>query len=138
MTDRKTHRHRCPLSVIGSALRLDHRFSLSQRDMQQLLHERGLVFSHEIKSGRGTSSSPRCSPRNCVTGRGRRGSGKPLDEEHVKGGRGPQWLWRAVDEHGDVLDILLQEDRDTEAARSFFMRLLATYDVPEIMHTDKL
>ena len=53
-------------------------------------------------------------------------------------GEGTQWLWRAVDEHGDVLDILLQEDRDTEAARSFFMRLLATYDVPEIMHTDKL
>ena len=37
------------------------------------------------------------------------------------------WLWRAVDEYGDVLDVLLQEHRDTEAARSFFMRLLETY-----------
>ncbi|BDP44284.1 hypothetical protein DAETH_42530 (plasmid) [Deinococcus aetherius] len=48
------------------------------------------------------------------------------------------WLWRAVDKHGNVLDILLQEHRDTEAAKSFFVRLLREYDVPEIIHTDKL
>ena len=47
------------------------------------------------------------------------------------------WLWRAVDEHRDVQGILLQEHRDTEAARSFFMRLLETSNVPEVIHTDK-
>ena len=47
MTDRKPYRHRFPLSVIGYALRLYHRFALSQRDVQELLHERGIELSHE-------------------------------------------------------------------------------------------
>ncbi len=48
------------------------------------------------------------------------------------------WLWRAVDEHGFVLDILLQRHRDTEAAETFLTRLLGEYDVPEVIHTDQL
>ena len=48
------------------------------------------------------------------------------------------WLWRAVDEHGFVLDILLQRHRDTEAAKTFLTRLLGEYDVPEVIHTDQL
>ena len=47
VTDRKPYRHRFPLSVIGYALRLYHRFPLSQRDVQELLHERGVQVSHE-------------------------------------------------------------------------------------------
>ena len=46
--------------------------------------------------------------------------------------------WRAVDEHGAVLDVLLQEHRDTEAAKTFFTTLLSTYEVPTTIHTDKL
>jgi len=47
------------------------------------------------------------------------------------------WLWRAVDEHGFVLEIL-QRHRDTEAAKIFLTRLLGAYDVPEVIHTDQL
>ena len=47
MTDRKPYRHRFPVSVIGYALWLYHRVPLSQRDVQELLHERGLHVSHE-------------------------------------------------------------------------------------------
>lgn len=47
-------------------------------------------------------------------------------------------LWRAVDEQGAVLDVFLQEHRDTEAAKTFFHRLLGEYDAPEVIHTDKL
>lgn len=47
MSGQEPYRHRFPLSVIGYALRLYHRFSLSQRDVQELLHERGVVVSHE-------------------------------------------------------------------------------------------
>ena len=57
---------------------------------------------------------------------------------HVVVGGIKQWLWRAVDEHGAVLDILLQEHRGTEAAKSFFIRLLGKYHIPEAIHTDKL
>ena len=46
--------------------------------------------------------------------------------------------WRAVDEHGFVLDIFLQRHRDTDAARIFLTRLLNEYDVPEVIHTDQL
>ena len=68
----------------------------------------------------------------------RRGSRWHLDEvcTSVDGVR--HWLWRAVDEHGFVLDILLQRHRDTEAAKTFLTRLLGEYDVPEVIHTDQL
>ncbi len=57
---------------------------------------------------------------------------------HVDVGGVKHWLWRAVDERGTVLDVFLQEYRDTEAARSFFVRLLGEHAVPEVIHTDKL
>ncbi|MFC3863230.1 IS6 family transposase, partial [Deinococcus antarcticus] len=68
----------------------------------------------------------------------RRGSRWHLDEMCVVIGGIKHWLWRAVDEYGAVLDILLQQHRDTDAAKSFFIRLLGEYDVPEVIHTDKL
>ena len=46
--------------------------------------------------------------------------------------------FRRVDEQGAVLNILQQEHRETEAAKTFFTRLLGEYDVPEAIHTDKL
>ena len=68
----------------------------------------------------------------------RRGSRWHLDEvcTSVDGVR--HWLWRAVDEHGFVLDILLQRHRDTDAAKTFLTRLLGEYDAPAVIHTDQL
>ena len=68
----------------------------------------------------------------------RRGSRWHLDEvcTSVDGVR--HWLWRAADEHGFVLEVLLQRHRDTEAAKTFLTRLLGEYDVPEVIHTDQL
>jgi putative transposase len=48
------------------------------------------------------------------------------------------WLWRAVNEHGDVLDVLLQEHRDTGAAKRFFRRLIDDQGIPERIVTDGL
>ena len=48
------------------------------------------------------------------------------------------WLWRAVDERGSVLDVFLQAQRDTKAAKACFHRLLRGGDAPEVIHTDKL
>lgn len=56
----------------------------------------------------------------------------------VKVGGVRHWLWRAVDEHGFVLDILLQRHRDTQAAKVFLTRLLGEYQGPEVIHTDQL
>lgn len=56
----------------------------------------------------------------------------------VQGGGVRHWWWRAVDGHGDVLDMLLQEHRGTEAATSRVMRLLGNDDVLEVMHTERV
>jgi putative transposase len=61
-----------------------------------------------------------------------------LDELHVLVGGVAHWLWRAVDEHGAVLDVFLQRHRDTDAAKGFFERLLGDHEVPDTVCTDKL
>ncbi|WP_232337935.1 IS6 family transposase [Deinococcus arboris] len=137
MTDRKPYRHRFPLSVIGYALRLSPRFPLSQRDVQELLRERGIQVSHETLRQWNIKFAPLLT-EELRHREPRRGSRWLLDEVCVEIGGKKHWLWRAVDEEGAVLDILLQEHRDTRAARSFFVHLLREYDVPEILHTDKL
>ena len=137
MTDRKPYRHRFPLSVIGYALWLYHRFPLSQRDVQELLHERGIHVSHETLRQWNIKFAPLLT-EELRHREPRRGSRWHLDEVHVVVGGIKHWLWRAVDEQGAVLDVLLQEHRDTEAAKTFFTRLLREYDVPQAIHTDKL
>jgi len=125
------------MAIIQQAVWLYHRFPLSYRDVQELLHQRGIVVSHEtlrewcIKFGPLFAEDLRHREP-------RRGCRWSLDEvcTSVDGVR--HWLWRAVDEHGFVLDILLQRHRDTEAAKTFLTRLLREYDVPEVIHTDQL
>lgn len=137
MSDRKPYRHRFPLSVIGSALRLYHRFPLSQRAVQEVLFERGIMVSHETLRQWNIKLAPLLT-EELRHREPRRGSRWYLDEVCVPVGGVKHWLWRAVDEHGTLLDLLLQPHRDTEAARRFFTRLLGEYDVPEVIHTDKL
>ncbi|WP_084045272.1 IS6 family transposase [Deinococcus hopiensis] len=137
MTDRKPYRHRFPLSVIGYALWLYHRFLLSQRDVQELLHERGIRVSHETLRQRNIKFAPLLT-EELRHREPRWGSRWHLDERCVQIAGVKHWLWRAVDEHGNVLVHLLQEHRDTEAAKSFFVRLLGQHNVPKVIHTDKL
>ena len=137
MTDRKPYRHRCPMSVIGYALRLSHRFPLSQRDVQELLHERGIVVSHETLRQWNIKFAPLLT-EELRHREPRRSSRWHLDEVRVQVGGVKHWLWRAVDEYGAVLDLLVQDHRDTGAAKSFFVRLLGEHAVPEVIHTDKL
>ena len=68
----------------------------------------------------------------------RRGSRWFLDEVYIEIGGKKFWLWRDVDDSGAVLDLLVQDRRDTQAATTFLGRLLMNYDVPDVIHTDKL
>ena len=137
MTDPKPYRHRFPMTIIEHALWLYHRFPLSYRDVQELLHQRGIQVSHETLREWCIKFGP-LFVENLRHREPRRGSGKHLDEvcTTVDGVR--HWLWRAVDERGFVLDILLERHRDTEAAKTFLTRLLGEYDVPDVIHTDQL
>ncbi|GGO40177.1 putative transposase [Deinococcus humi] len=125
------------LSVIVYALWLYHRFPLSQRDVQELLYERGIVVSHETLRQWNIKFAPLLT-EELRHREPHLGSRWHLDKVHVKVGGSTHWLWWAVDEYGHVLDILLQEHRDTEAAKFFLIRLLGEYDVPKVVHTDKL
>jgi len=125
------------MTIIQHAVWLYHRFPLSYRDVQELLHQRGIVVSHETLREWAIKFGPLFAD-GLRHREPRRGSRWLLDEicTTVDGVR--HWLWRAVDEHGFVLDILLQRHRDTEAAKNFMMRLLAEYDVPDTICTDQL
>ena len=116
--------HRFPAEVIAHAIRLYVRFALSFRDVEELLAERGIVVSYETVrrwvAKFGAQYADELRRREARPGRTWH-----LDEMAVRVGGRLQWLWRAVDEHGRTLDVLLQERRDTAAAERFFRRLLA-------------
>ncbi|WP_436942865.1 IS6 family transposase [Streptomyces sp. SudanB66_2053] len=117
---------------------LYHRFPLSFREVEELMLERGIVVSHEtIRRWCGKFGQIYA---NAL----RRRQPQPrdkwhLDEVFIKINGRLQHLWRAVDQDGHVLDILVQNRRDKAAARRFFRRLLKkTRTVPRVIITDKL
>jgi putative transposase len=141
MHERSTAQHgrRFPAVIIRHAVWLYLRFPLSFRDVKELLAERGIEVSYESIRRWVTRFGPRLAEAL------RRREAKPgrvwhLDEMTVRIGRTRYWLWRAVDEHGATLEVLLQERRDTEAAERFFRTLLSHTggEPPERITTDKL
>lgn len=120
---------RVPLAVISYAVWRYHRFTLSYRDVEEVLLERGMcVIRASIRTWCITFSDRFA--QGLRHREPRRGSRWYWDERHVDIVGVKDWLWQAVDEHGAVLDVFLQEHRDTQAATSFFHRLLGEYDVP--------
>jgi putative transposase len=131
-------RHRFPPAIIQYAVWLYHRFNLSHRDIEDLLAERGIEASYE--SGRLWCN--KCGPLFSRRLRRRHpGFGDTffIDEVFVTIAGRRHYLWRAVHQDGDVVDVYLQERRDAEAARRFFRRLLRTQGTsPRRIVTDKL
>ena len=130
--------YRYPGEVIAHAVWLYHRFRLSFRDVQDLLAERGITVSHEtirqwcFKFG---SSYARSLRRR----QGRPGDTWFLDEVFVTINGQRRYLWRAVDQGGDVLDILVQKRCNKRAAKRFCIKLLKGLRyVPRVIVTDKL
>ncbi len=111
--------HRFPSEIISHSVWLYHRFSLSFRDVEDLLSERGITVSYETirqwcrKFGGEYA-------RTLRRRQGRLGDTWYLDELFVRIQGKRQYLWRAVDQDGDVIDILVQPRRDGRAARRFF------------------
>jgi putative transposase len=126
---------RYPPANISHAVWLYFRFSLSYRDVEELLAERGIIVSYETvrqwsrKFGQLYANQLR---RRRV----RTGDKWFLDEVFLKINGKTQYLWRAVDQHGNVLDILVQSRRNKTAAKKFFRKLLkgCTY-VPRVLIT---
>ena len=131
-------RHRFPPDVIRYAVWLYFRFTLSVRDVEELLAQRGIEVSREavrcwvIKFGPLIAANLR-RRRLPPTGRWH------LDEMVVKISGKRMYLWRAVDDEGEVLDVLVQKRRNKVAALKLLRRLLKNQGIhPEVIVTDGL
>ena len=131
-------RHRFPPEIISYAVWLYYRFNLSHRDIEDLLAERGITVSHEsirlwcIKFGaiytRRLKRKHRGYGHTCF-----------IDEVFIKINGKQHYLWRAVDQDGEVVDVYLQAKRDGAAAKRFFRRLIRNNGgEPRKIVTDKL
>jgi putative transposase len=131
-------RHRFPAEIISYAVWLYYRFNLSHRDIEDLLAERGITVSREAIrlwcNKFGALYARRLKRKH-------RGYGDTffIDEVFVKINGKQHYLWRAVDQDGEVVDVYLQARRDGAAAKRFFKRLLRSHQgEPRKIVTDKL
>ena len=134
----KYKNHRFPVAIIRHAVWLYFRFCLSFRDVEELLLERGVVVTYEAIR-KWCRKFDQQYANQLRRRRPRPGDKWQVDEVllTIKGEH--HYLWRAVDQDGNVLDILGQRHRDKKAAKKFFRKLLKglTY-VPHVIVTDKL
>ena len=131
------HGFRFPAAVISCAVRWYHRFNLSLREVEELLLERGVSVTYESVRNWCDRFGAQFA-RRAKAARGKPGSTWHLDEVFLKLRGEPYVLWRAVDEHGTELDVLLQTRRDKAAAKRFFKRVLRSSPVPRKIVTDQL
>jgi len=129
---------RYPVEIISHAVWLYFRFALSLRDVSELMLARGVEVSHETvrqwtrKFGQDYANELR-------RRRPRPGDKWHLDEMVVKINGVQRYLWRAVDQDGVCLEVLVQRRRDARAAKKFFRKLLKGLRyTPRVLVTDKL
>jgi putative transposase len=130
--------YRFPAEVISQAVWLYFRFPLSLRMAEEMLAARGIFVSHEtvrqwaLKFGQEFANRIR---RRLP----RAGDKWHLDEVAIKLAGVRHWLWRAVDQTGMVLDVLVQSRRDKRSAKRLLLKLLKRQcRAPRVMITDKL
>lgn len=131
-------RHRFPGEIISYCVWLYYTFPLSYRDIEKMMLYRGIEVTYETirewcqKFGQQYANQLQ-RKRRYVSDKWH------LDEMVVTIKKQQYYLWRAVDSEGNVLDVLLQRYRDTEAAKRFFRKLLKKQGfVPRVIVTDKL
>jgi transposase-like protein len=114
--------------LIRHAVWLYFRFTLSLRDVEEMMAQRGIIVSREAIRCWVIKFGP------LITANIRRRRGPPtgrwhLDEMVCKIGGRRTWLWRAVDDEGEVLEVLVQKRRTTAAGTKLFRKLLKSQGV---------
>lgn len=131
-------RHRFPCEVIAHAVWLYYRFALSFPDIEEMLASRGVTVSYEairLWCGKfGPEYARRLRPHKRRVSRCWH-----VDEVFIRINGTIHYLWRAVDQNGQVVDILVQTRRNRAAAERFFRHLLKRTDtLPHTVITDRL
>ncbi|WP_350127488.1 IS6 family transposase [Roseovarius sp.] len=128
--------------IIRLAVMMYVRFPLSLRNVEDLLHERGIDVSHEsvrfwwMRFGPLFASEirkARAQRMRCYSN-----WQWHLDEVFVKINGETHYMWRAVDHEGEVLDAFVTKRRDRKAALKFLRKLMKRYGQPDRIVTDKL
>ena len=128
--------HRFAAEIISHAVWLYFRFTLSFRDVEELLASRGVIVSYEairqwtLKFGQTYANTLRRQQP-------KRGDKWHLDEVVLTINGKHHYLWRAVDQEGYTLDILVQSRRDRKAAKRFFRKLLKGLVLRPARHRDR-
>ncbi len=126
-----------PPSVVQHTVWLYCRYSLSFRDVEELLSERGIEVSYETIRRWVARFGPQIA-RRLRQSRPTAHPQRHLDEMFTSFGGKKMYLWRAIDQNGEVLDVLVQVKRDTKAALKLMRRLLKRQGfAPATMVTDK-
>ena len=129
-------RFRYPNEVISHTVWLYYRFQLSFRDIEEILASRGVVVSYEtIRQWCKKFSTP--ISKN-LKKQQQYGDSWFIDEVFIKIGGKPHYLWRAVDQDNQTLDILVQSKRNAKAASKLFRKIFKTQCSPRKITTDKL
>jgi putative transposase len=122
-------RYRFPPEVISYAVWLYFRFPLSLRMVEEMLAIRGIYVTYETVRQWGTKYGKAFSDQ--IRERAPARDDKwHMDEVVVSIAGEPYWLWRAVDQNGFVLDVLVQRRRDSRAAQQLMRKLLKTAVTP--------
>lgn len=131
-------RHRFPPDVIAYAVWLYFKFPLSLRMVEDLLAERGIIVTHQTIRKWGKKFG-----RQYATKIRKRSAGNCDDKWHldevvitIRGKK--HWLWRAVDQDGFVLEVLVQSRRNAKAAERLMRKLFKQHGEPRVIITDKL
>jgi putative transposase len=130
--------YRFPIEIIRHCVWPYYRFSISLRDVSEMMAYRGIAVSQETVREWGLDFAMEYANK-IRHNKPKPGSTWHLDEVFLKINGKQVYLWRAVDEHGEELDILVTKRRDKKAAKRFLKKLLANLEyTPKRLVTDKL
>ena len=128
--------YRYPAEIISYGVWLYFRFPLSLLMVEEMLAARGISVTHETIRQWGLKFGQEFANRRRAP---RRGDKWHLDEVAISIAGKKHWLWRAVDQDGLVLDVLVQSRRDKKVAKRLLRKLLRKQGrTPRVLVTDKL
>jgi len=128
--------HRYPKAVILQAVYFKLRFTLSYRDVEELLEIRGVEVDHSTIQRWVFKFTPEVE-RNMHKRKYRVGDSWRMDETYIKVGGKDRYLYRAVDKEGNTVDFLLTKRRQKMSAQKFFNKAIGNNGKPRIVNIDK-